>query len=73
MERVVPEAGVEPARRLLRGIFVPLRLSTPELVCGLDFLFTSEIETFKTILEVFRRGGAVKSLHFHPDHCVGQA
>ena len=29
MRCVVPEAGVEPARSFLRGIFVPLRRWTP--------------------------------------------
>lgn len=39
---VVPEAGLEPARSCLRGIFILLRLWTPLLlnVCSLDFLFT---------------------------------
>ena len=56
---MVPEAGVEPAQSKLRGIFVPLRLSSPsliELVRGLDFLFT--------YLLLWVQVGAVKSLHF---------
>ena len=43
---VVPGAGIEPARSYLRGIFVPLQLSSriALIVRGLDFLFTFLIE-----------------------------
>ena len=41
-KEMVPRAGIEPARPLRRGIFLPTTTFVAAVndICGLDFLFT---------------------------------
>ena len=66
---MVPGAGIEPARRLRRGIFIPataFAAAVPETgICGLDFLLA-----ISDIFNAFgTQAGAVKSLHFPRPCC----